>query len=279
MIRSKLFWTGAILLAIIPLLALDIPRHYLDWRRDVRDESYFVAKNSFNYSAQQKAAILQQVPKSNSELKKLMYSKGIACFLLFCAGIYLLFAYLKVEKNHTWQALAICVVLGMVTTGVKLLSWISYSGDQQIKLLEVSTGDISLDKIYRDNFKGKVVYVDFWGTTCGPCLEEFRNFTKPLKQHYQNQPGLAYLYVCSGTKLRWKQVLQKFNIEGSHVALNDKDYAMLYHRSVRGSKDTVVSMPRYLIIDRKGNVVDKDAPPPSEKDSIEMKLDKYLAAK
>jgi thiol-disulfide isomerase/thioredoxin len=167
----------------------------------------------------------------------------------------------------------------MLTTGAKLFSWMSFSGDKKIKLLQLSPADTSLGNIYRENFKGKVVYVDFWGTSCAPCLEEFRNFTKPLKQHYKNRADLAYLYICSGTRLRWKQVLQKFDIAGSHIALGKDDYAALYRRSVRGSKDTIVVMPRYLIIDKQGNIADRDAPPPSEKDSIEAKLDKYLAFK
>ena len=279
MIRSKLFWTGAVLLAIIPLLLLDIPKHYIDWRRDVHDEMTYVTQNSYNYTVQQKATIVDQVATSNRELMTLMYVKGIAAFLLFCFATFYLYRHFKTNKSTKGKAIGICFVLIILTSGIKLFSWTTFSGNSNIILLHASPADTSLVKIYNENFKGKVVYVDFWGTTCGPCLEEFRNFTKPLKQHYQNQPGLAYLYICSGARRIWKQQLQKFNIEGSHIFLDKKDYAMLYHRSVRGAKDTILEMPRYLIIDKQGSIVDKDAPPPSEMDSVAARLDKYLENK
>jgi len=277
--RSKLFWTGAILLAIIPMLLLDIPKHYIDWKDDVHDEQQFITQNTYQYSVQQKAVILHNMHTSNHALQILIYTKGIFCLLLFALGISVLLRYLKTEKKSGWTAVFPCFVLMAATTGLKLFSWTTFGGNSDMTILPDSPADTSLLKIYDQNFKGKVVYVDFWGTTCAPCLEEFRNFTKPLKDHYKNRPDLAYLYICGGMKLIWKQQLQKFNIEGSHIFLDKKDYAMLYHRSVRGAKDTILAMPRYLIIDKKGNIVDKDAPPPSQKDSIEARLDKYLAGK
>lgn len=276
MIRSKLFWTGAVLLAIIPLLLLDIPKHYVDWERDVHDEMITVAQNSYNYTVQQKASILDQVLQSNKELMALMYVKGFAAFLLLCFGGRYLYLYFKTDKSARGKAIAICCMLMLLTSGLKLFSWTTFSGNNKIVLLQLSPADTSLSNIYNEHFKGKVVYVDFWGTTCGPCLEEFRNFTQPLKAHYKNQPGLAYLYICGGTRLIWKQQLQKFDIEGSHIFLDGKEYAALYHQAVRGSKDTIVTMPRYLIVDKSGAIVDKDAPRPSEKDSVVTSLNKYL---
>ncbi|HZY39423.1 MAG TPA: TlpA disulfide reductase family protein [Mucilaginibacter sp.] len=279
MIRSKLFWLGAILLAIIPLLVLDIPRHYIDWRRDVRDERFYISKNTYNYTAQQKKEIADEVQKSDRELKALMYTKGLASLLLFVAGVYFMLKYFKIENSSWWKALTTCLLLMILTTSAKLFSWTTYGGSRDIKLLQLSPTNTSLSDIHNENFKGKVVYVDFWGTTCAPCLEEFRNFTKPLKQHYKNQPDLAYLYICGGTRLMWKQQLQKFDLEGSHIFLDKTEYAALYHRSVSGAKDTIVSIPRYLIIDKQGKIVDKDAPQPSDVDSVEKRLDKYLALK
>ena len=279
MTRSKLFWTGAVLLAIVPLIALDIPRHYIDWRRDVRDERGYVAQNAFNYSDQQKAAIMIQVGKTNRELLALMYVKGFAVLLLLCLGAYFLYRHFKSKKNSKWKAFLTCFVLVIFTGGIKLYSWTAFSGNDEIVLLPESSANDSLNQLYQKNFKGKVVYVDFWGTYCGPCLEEFRNFTKPIKDHYKNRPDLAYLYICSGRRLIWKQQLQKFDIQGSHIFLDKENFAMLYHQSVRGSQDSSIVTPRYLIIGRDGVIVDNEAPPPSKKDSVEARLDKYLAGK
>jgi thiol-disulfide isomerase/thioredoxin len=276
MIKSKYFWIGAILLAIIPLLMLDIPNHYIDWRRDVHDERVYVTQNTYAYTPQQKTQILEQISASNKSLLTLMCIKGFSSILLFGLCIYFFRKYCIIQKDSKRKAVLTCAVLLVLIITAKLYSWTSFAGDEKIMLLTQSVADTTLTNIYNANFKGKVVYVDFWGTTCAPCLEEFKNFTKPLKDQYQNRPDIAYLYICGGTKLIWKQQLQKFNIEGDHIFLNTKDYAALFHRSVRGSKDSVLAMPRYLIMDKHGKIVDKDAPPPSERDSISAHLNKYL---
>jgi thiol-disulfide isomerase/thioredoxin len=279
MIKSKNFWIGAILLAIIPLLVLDIPKHYIDWRRDVHDERIYVAQNSYSYTPQQKAQILEQESASDESLKALMLVKAFSSLLLLCLGFYFLRRSFILHKNSGWKAFLICAGLLAVTVAAKLYSWTSFAGNQSIRLLTQSPADSTLANIYNTNFKGKVVYVDFWGTTCAPCLEEFKNFTKPLKHRYKNNPDIAYLYICGGTRLIWKQQLQKFDIEGYNLFLGAKDYARLFHHSVRGAKDTILAMPRYLIMNKQGKIVDPDAPPPSEKDSVSAELDKYLAVK
>ncbi|WP_317169489.1 TlpA family protein disulfide reductase [Mucilaginibacter humi] len=153
--------------------------------------------------------------------------------------------------------------------------WTSFGGNDKIKLLSLSPADTSVTAIYNSHFKGKVLYVDFWGTTCGPCLEEFRTFTKPLKQTLNNRSDIAYLYICGGRKLIWKQQLQKLEVEGSHIFLNEKDYAHFYRQAIKGDKDTTVMMPRYLIIDKDGKIANTNAPRPSEKDSLINQLNKY----
>lgn len=277
MIKSKYFWAGAILLACIPLLVMDIPKHYIDWHREVRDEMNYIAQNTYHYSAKQKIQILDEVFVNNKILKAKMYIKVIAGFLLLCLGAYSLLLHGKEQKKSSWKAFLICVVLIAGSIALKLFLWTSFSGNQKIRLLSLSPADTTLTNIYNSNFKGKVVYVDFWGTTCAPCLEEFMHFTKPLKAKYQKREDIAWLYIGGGTKLIWKQQLQKYNLEGSHIFLGANAYRELFTRTVKGSKDSVVAMPRYLIMDKHGKIVDTEAPPPSEIDAISAELDKYLA--
>ncbi|MFD2145042.1 hypothetical protein [Mucilaginibacter antarcticus] len=74
----------------------------------------------------------------------------------------------------------------------------------------------------------------------------------------------------------WKQQLQKLDIEGSHVFLNQLDYARMYRKAVKGNENTSIAMPRYVIIDKTGTITDTDAPRPSDKDKLISKLNKYL---
>jgi thiol-disulfide isomerase/thioredoxin len=279
MIRSKYFWAGAILLAVIPLLVIDIPKHYIDWQRDVHDEMILVAQNSYAYTTQQKAEILDGILAANKSLMALMYIKGFVSFLLFCFSIYFFRRYFINQNKSPWKAVLSGALLLILTTAAKLYSWTGFDGNEKIRLLTETTADSTLTNIYNANFKGKVVYVDFWGTTCLPCLEEFKNFTRSLKEKYKDRSDIAYLYICGGRRLLWKQQLQKFDIEGYHIFLGAEGYADLYRRAVSGSKDIIITMPRYLIIDKTGKIAETDAPRPSDKGSIYSKLDKYLAVK
>jgi thiol-disulfide isomerase/thioredoxin len=277
MIKSKPYWAGTILLALIPLLVLDIPKHYIDWVREVHDETIETVYNSYKLNQAQKTQILDHILAANANLMAMMYIKSFLGIMLLVAGTWLFLLYKKQCGFQFWKASGTIILLLAATTAVKIFSWYSFTGDEKIKLLNCSSADTTLQNIYNANFKGKVVYVDFWGTTCGPCLDQFRNFTKPLKERYKSRKDIAYLYICGGHEAVWRQQLTKYDIEGSHIFLDSKEYTSLYKKSIKGSKDTLVAMPRYLIIDKTGKIAETSAAQPSDKNAISRQLDKYLA--
>jgi len=143
------------------------------------------------------------------------------------------------------------------------------------KFIDVYQGETSFKSIIDKNFKGKVVYVDFWGTTCGPCLIEFDNFTQPLKQHYKNNHKIAYLYVANGNRYLWKKQIARHKVDGQHLFLDYADYNKLYREALNNDSATV-QMPHYLIVDKTGSVAVADANRPSDADMLYKELDKYL---
>jgi len=58
MIRSRFFWAGAILLAIIPMLMVDLSEHYVAWQKEVREPIIEAVQNFENVSRAQKAVML-----------------------------------------------------------------------------------------------------------------------------------------------------------------------------------------------------------------------------
>jgi thiol-disulfide isomerase/thioredoxin len=265
MIRSKFFWLAAVLLAAIPLLVMDIPGHYVDWTREVHDEMIVTVHDQY------------KLLEANNSLMAKMYLKSFGAVVLLGLSIYFFISYRKQGLASLFKAAGLTFSLMLLTVGIKIFAWTSFGGSDKIKLLDLSPTDTTLTALHRAHFKGKVVYVDFWGTTCGPCLEEFRNFTKPLKAKYNNRSDIAYLYIAGGNKLLWKQQIQKLNVQGSHLFINQVEYARLYRSAVNGGRDIMVTMPRYLILDKTGKIVDSDAPRPSNKDSLIFELNKYLA--
>lgn len=277
MIRSRFFWIAAIALAAVPFITLDIPKQYIDWTREVHDEIIHTVYDHYQLSASEKTATLDNILYANKTLMAMMYIKSFVGAALLFLSVYCFARYRNQQKTSGWQAVGITFALVIFSVGIKVYAWTSFSGNDKIKLLSLSPADTSVMAIYNSHFKGKVLYVDFWGTTCGPCLEEFRSFTKPLKQTFNNRSDIAYLYVCGGRKLIWKQQLKKLEIDGSHIFLDEKDYAHFYRQAVKGDKDTAISMPRYLIIGKDGKIANTNAPRPSDKDSLVYQLNKYLA--
>jgi len=109
------------------------------------------------------------------------------------------------------------------------------------------------------DFRGKVIYLDIWASWCGPCRKQFP-FAKELKSKFskKDNKNIVFLYISiDNTEEAWKKAIDKMGIEGKH-GLSPGGWGSEITRKMK-----VSSIPRYFIIDKKGNVVDENAPRPS----------------
>lgn len=274
MIKSRHFWIAAIMVAVVPLLSMDIIQHYLDWQSEVREELITVVQNLYSLDKQEKANILDKVFERNQKLTFLIYIKCFVIVILLPSSFYLFRIYNRKQRPTLFKPLLSSIVLIFCFGLIKVFLINRINSNDDIRILTLSSDASSLQKLYSENFKGKVVYVDFWGTTCGPCLQEFRDFTKPLKDKYKNRNDISYLYIAQGNEYMWHEQIKKYNVLGAHLFVILNQYEKLYRQS---TQDSIVIMPHYLIIDKKGNIVVRNAKRPSDRDSLYAQLDKYLS--
>ena len=124
----------------------------------------------------------------------------------------------------------------------------------------------STGKIVRLNdFKGKVVYIDFWGTWCSPCIEEIPDALE-LQKKYKGQP-VVFLYVAleyndqniaewrdfiSGKNKQFAKYLNK-PFPGVHV-IAEKQFL---NENIKPYK--INFAPTHVLVDQNGNLVNARA--------------------
>ncbi|WP_299391420.1 TlpA disulfide reductase family protein [uncultured Gelidibacter sp.] len=124
------------------------------------------------------------------------------------------------------------------------------------------------------DLEGKFVYVDVWATWCGPCIAEIPSLKK-LEADYADK-NIHFVSISiddamrSGggdlevAKTKWKTMIQEKNLGGIQL-FSDKNWQSDF---ILGYK--ITGIPRFILIDPKGNVVDANAPRPSNKKLTEL---------
>ena len=107
-----------------------------------------------------------------------------------------------------------------------------------------------------DDLKGKFVYIDVWATWCGPCKREIP-FLKEVENEFHDK-NIAFVSI-SVDKLAaheaWKNMIKEKELGGIQLfAGTDKQFTDDYQ---------IDGIPRFILIDDKCNIVNPDAPRPS----------------
>lgn len=120
------------------------------------------------------------------------------------------------------------------------------------------------------DFKGKYVYIDVWATWCGPCLKEVPNLQK-IEERYKGK-NIAFISISVDEEKdydKWKNLVKSKEMGGTQL-ITDKAWKSDFIQAYG-----INSIPRFILVDPKGYVVDADAKRPGDAELVKQ-LDALL---
>ena len=128
------------------------------------------------------------------------------------------------------------------------------------------------------DLKGKYVYVDVWATWCGPCKREIPSLKKLEAEYHDKNIEFVSISVDNGrgyradtkekafemSKQGWRKMIEDRDMGGIQLFSDnafESDFVMAYKIS---------GIPRFILIDPEGNIVNADAPRPSSPALIDL---------
>jgi thiol-disulfide isomerase/thioredoxin len=95
------------------------------------------------------------------------------------------------------------------------------------KVPDIDLYDVEGNKVKISSFKGKVLYLDFWSTTCAPCMKLFP-FEEELISNLVKlglDTSILIIKICSGSPIeQWKSIINEHKSSAINLILPGKDF-------------------------------------------------------
>lgn len=123
----------------------------------------------------------------------------------------------------------------------------------------------------KTEYAGYVLYIDVWATWCVPCCKQFAP-AKELHRIFKSK-DVIFINLCLSSQLEeWQPTMLKHNVMGENYFFNN-DASAVFMETYKLS-----GYPSYIIMDKKGKIITKSAPSPSNLQNairaIEVQLNK-----
>ncbi len=122
----------------------------------------------------------------------------------------------------------------------------------QVHLEDTEGNNITLAE-FVEQHKGSVVYADFWASWCGQCLAAMPAGAKLREE----RPDVVFLYISiDSSRNAWLGADKRLGLPNSYRILNMQASKFIEELQLR-------NVPKYIIFDRAGSLVNKAAPGPA----------------
>ena len=121
-------------------------------------------------------------------------------------------------------------------------------------------------------YRGRVIYIDVWGTWCGPCRAEME-FVPQLHEALKDLP-VTYMYLANKSPEElWKKSAKKYGLEGAdcvNLRLPDaQQSAVEDYLCLKG-------FPTFVLVAPDGTIVTNEAPRPSASYDVRKAIQKII---
>lgn len=120
---------------------------------------------------------------------------------------------------------------------------------------EFTLKDLDGKTVSLNDFNGKVVYLDFWASWCGPCRQQVP-YAKTLQERFAGK-DVVFLYISiDDREADWRKAIEEEALPGTHVL-------SLGFRSETPQAYNVEGIPSYFLIHKNGTIAQRNALRPS----------------
>ncbi len=124
---------------------------------------------------------------------------------------------------------------------------------EEIYVIEEDYAD--LDSLFLE-FRGRVIYIDFWASWCRPCLEEMP-YSRKLQEQFKGE-DLVFLYLAyRDREAAWRSKMEALKMPGYHYFLDSRLTAEARR------KFGIAAIPHFAMISKSGKIAYVQALPPS----------------
>ena len=143
---------------------------------------------------------------------------------------------------------------------------------------DIALPDIVGDTVRLSDHLGKVLYIDFWGTWCYPCLQEFPHSLELQAKFVGDPVEFIFVGLESGEDQisTWKEFILGERSLSYAPFLEQRRYPGIHLLSEGQFSNPALSpymlrmAPTYVLIDRQGRIVSAQAPRPSDDHTEEL---------